>query len=160
MGKSTLSTLTSVQDEDVQPNAVDLRVAKIFRIEPGSVFEISNEHKKHRRTREIQPDAEGYLYLEPGHYEVVMENIINVGANEAGWVITRSTLNRNGLFITSGLYDSGYHGAMAGALHVTVGSAKIKKGTRIGQYLCFDSESVSMYNGDYGLNKAHDKKYE
>lgn len=160
MGKNTLSSLTSVQDEDVQPNAVDLRVAKIFRIEPGSVFEISNEHKKHRRTREIQPDADGYLYLEPGHYEVVMENIINVGANEAGWVITRSTLNRNGLFITSGLYDSGYHGAMAGALHVTVGSAKIKKGTRIGQYLCFDSESVSMYNGDYGLNKAHDKKYE
>lgn len=160
MGKNTLSSLTSVQDEDVQPNAVDLRVAKIFRIEPGSVFEISNEHKKHRRTRELQPDADGYLYLEPGHYEVVMENIINVGANEAGWVITRSTLNRNGLFITSGLYDSGYHGAMAGALHVTVGSAKIKKGTRIGQYLCFDSESVSMYNGDYGLNKAHDKKYE
>ena len=160
MGKNTLSSLTSVQDEDVQPNAVDLRVAKIFRIEPGSVFEISNEHKKHRRTREIQPDADGYLYLEPGHYEVIMENIINVGANEAGWVITRSTLNRNGLFITSGLYDSGYHGAMAGALHVTVGSAKIKKGTRIGQYLCFDSESVSMYNGDYGLNKAHDKKYE
>jgi len=153
MGKNTLSSLTSVQDEDVQPNAVDLRVAKIFRIEPGSVFEISNEHKKHRRTREIQPDADGYLYLEPGHYEVVMENIINVGANEAGWVITRSTLNRNGLFITSGLYDSGYtNGVMAGALHVTVGSAKIKKGTRIGQFLLFDAEMLHKYNGSYGCD--------
>jgi deoxycytidine triphosphate deaminase len=88
-----------------------------------------------------------------------MENIISVGQGEAGWVITRSTLNRNGLFLTSGLYDSGYHGAMAGLLHVTIGQARIKKGTRIGQYLSFEAESLSMYDGDYGINKEHDKKY-
>jgi deoxycytidine triphosphate deaminase len=88
-----------------------------------------------------------------------MENIINVGEGEAGWVITRSTLNRNGLFITSGLYDSGYHGVMAGVLHVTVGPAKIKKGTRIGQYLSFNAESLKLYDGSYGIGKDHDKKY-
>jgi deoxycytidine triphosphate deaminase len=88
-----------------------------------------------------------------------MKNIISVGQGEAGWVITRSTLNRNGLFLTSGLYDSGYHGAMAGMLHVTIGQARIKKGTRIGQYLSFEAESLSMYDGDYGINKEHDKKY-
>ena len=88
-----------------------------------------------------------------------MENKINVGSNEAGWVITRSTLNRNGLYLTSGLYDSGYSGVMAGVLHVTIGPAKIRKGTRIGQYLSFDAESLSNYDGSYGLNSEHDKKY-
>lgn len=159
MGANSKSGLTNVQEGDVQPNAVDLRLGKVFKIN-DEIFEISNEHKKHRGTAyELQPDAEGYYFLEPGHYEVVMDNIIRVGGQEAGWVITRSTLNRNGLFITSGLYDSGYHGAMAGVLHVMVGPAKIKKGTRIGQYLSFDAEALSSYDGDYGINKAHDKKY-
>jgi deoxycytidine triphosphate deaminase len=148
-----------VQEGDSQPNACDLRLDKIYKIKED-VFEISNDHKKHRGTDyEIQQDRYGYFLLEPGHYEVVMENIVHVGESEAGWVITRSTLNRNGLFLTSGLYDSGYHGVMAGVLHVTIGPARIKKGTRIGQYLSFDAESLSSYDGDYGINKDHDKKY-
>jgi len=159
LGKTSRSTLTNVKEGDSQPNAVDLRLDKVFKIKQEA-FEISNDHKKHRGTEyELNPNAEGYFFLEPGHYEVVMENIINVGENEAGWVITRSTLNRNGLFLTSGLYDSGYHGVMAGVLHVTIGPARIKKGTRIGQYLSFDAESLSTYDGDYGIGKDHDKKY-
>jgi len=159
IGKNSRSTLTNVKEDDVQPNAVDLRLDKVFKIKE-EVFEVSNEEKKHRGTDyEIQPRRDGYFFLQPGHYEVVMENIINVGENEAGWVITRSTLNRNGLFLTSGLYHSGYHGVMAGVLHVTIGPARIKKGTRVGQYLSFDSESLSSYEGDYGIGKEHDKKY-
>ncbi len=159
MGESSKSTLTNVQEGDVQPNAVDLRLGKVFPIKKD-VFQISNDHKHHRGTEpELTPDADGYFVLEPGEYEVVMENVINVGEAEAGWVITRSTLNRNGLFLTSGLYDSGYHGVMAGVLHVTVGTAKIKQGTRIGQYLSFNAEALHTYNGDYGVGKLHDNKY-
>ena len=159
LGANSRSTLTNVQDGDSQPNAIDLRLDKVFKIKQ-ELFELSNEEKKHRGTDyEIQPDRFGYFFLESGHYEVVMENIIRVGEGEAGWVITRSTLNRNGCFLTSGLYDSGYFGIMAGVLHVTIGPARIKKGTRIGQYLSFDAESLKMYDGDYGINKEHDKKY-
>jgi deoxycytidine triphosphate deaminase len=158
LSKQSKSTLTNVQEGDSQPNAVDLRLGKVFRITDNE-FEISNEHKKHRGTQEVFPDFEGYYTLQPGSYEVVMENIINVGEGEAGWVITRSTLNRNGCFITSGLYDSGYHGVMAGVLHITSGVARIKQGTRIGQYLSFNAEALTMYDGDYGVGKEHDKKY-
>jgi deoxycytidine triphosphate deaminase len=158
MHHENASSLTNVKDEDIQPNAVDLRLDKIFEIHK-SPFVISEEEKKHRGSVEIQPNQEGWFYLMPGTYEIVMENIINVGQDEAGWVITRSTLNRNGVFITSGLYDSGYHGVMAGALHVTTGPLKIQRGTRVGQFLLFKSESMSLYNGSYGLNSEHDKKY-
>ena len=158
----TQSSLTNVREEDIQPNAVDLRVDKIFRMDITKNFVIGEEDgketKQHRGSTELYPYEDGYWYLTPGTYEIIMENIINVGADEAGWVITRSTLNRNGLFITSGLYDSGYNGVMAGALHVTA-PARIKKGTRVGQFLLFTSQSLKKYDGDYGIGKEHDKKY-
>jgi len=158
LGSNSRSTLTNVEEGDSQPNAVDLRLGKVYKIN-NELFEVSNDHKKHRGSEEMFPDGDGYYNLQPGSYEVVMENIVHVGDSEAGWVITRSTLNRNGCYITSGLYDSGYHGVMAGVLHVTTGPARIKQGTRIGQYLSFDAVMLRPYDGDYGINKEHDKKY-
>lgn len=165
------SSITGVQQGDSQPNALDLRLGKVFKINSSKVFEISEDHKTHRGTEyEVRPDFKGYFFLAPGEYEVVMENMISVAQGEAGWVITRSTLNRNGVFLTSGLYDSGYGidaatgervgGVMAAVMHVTCGPARIKKGTRIGQFLLFDAETLHMYDGSYGNHKEHDKKYQ
>ena len=159
MGPNSRSSLTNVQEGDSQPNAVDLRIGSVYYI-TNELFEISDSHKRHRAHGiEIHPDDDGYFNLMPGSYEVVMQNVIEVGQGEAGFVITRSTLNRNGLFLTSGLYDTGYKGVMAGVLHVNCGPARIQKGTRIGQYLSFDAEAIGLYDGDYGINKKHDEKY-
>lgn len=155
----TNSTASSLQQADIQPNAIDLRLKKVFRIDSNDLFSIDEEHKKHRGTVEVRPNDQGDIYLEPGHYEVVMENEVVIGEGEAGWVITRSTLNRNGVFITSGLYDSGYNGVVAGVLHVNVGPMKVKVGTRVAQFLLFKAEALHAYNGDYGKGKAHDEKY-
>ena len=152
------SELSVYEPDQVQPNAIDLKVDKIFTI--GSTkFTISEEEKIHRGSTELVPDDNGFWHLEAGVYEIIMEGEITIGPNEAGFVITRSTLNRNGLFITSGLYDSGYSGVMAGALHVHCGVAGIKKGTRVGQFLLFDAESINLYSGSYGSGSAHDVKY-
>lgn len=157
-GDTTTSFLTNIQGGDTQPNAVDLRLGKVFKIN-GNVFTIDEQQKNHRGSTEFEPWPDGYYYLVPGHYEVIMENEIHVGPDEAGFVITRSTLNRNGCFLTSGLYDTGYNGVMAGVLHVNCGLMRIKPGTRIGQYLCWKAEALSSYDGDYGAGKEHDKKY-
>lgn len=158
MGKNSRSKLTNVQPQDVQPNAVDLRLGKVFRLS-SSTFKIDENEKVHRGSFEMKPDPMGYYNLAEGHYEVVMENMITVGENEAGWVITRSTLNRNGVFLTSGLYDTGYDGVMAGVMHVSCGPMRIQRGTRIGQYISFNAEALHKYDGDYGVGKDHDKKY-
>ena len=157
-GGKTTSHLTGIKLGDVQPNAVDLRLGKVFKI-TDNVFTIDEEQKVHRGSTEYEPWEDGYYYLYPGQYEVIMENMINVGPDEAGFVITRSTLNRNGCFLTSGLYDTGYNGVMAGVLHVNCGLMRIKPGTRIGQYLNWKAEALSSYDGDYGTGKDHDKKY-
>ena len=144
LGETSSSILTAVHPEvDSQPNASDLRLGRVYRINSAE-FMISEEGKRHRGSVEVLPDANGWIRLEQGSYEVVMENKITVGADEAGWVITRSTLNRNG---------------MAGALHVNCGPVSIKKGTRVAQFLLFKAEALSKYAGSYGSNSEHDKKY-
>lgn len=146
------SSLTNVDEDSIQPNAVDLRIDRVW--EMSGQFEISEEHKKHRHKLEVICDKNDYYVLTPGTYEVTFAHNVTVGLDEAGFVITRSTLNRNGLFVTSGLYDSGYEGSMAACLHVEGGVAKIKKGTRIGQYVNWKAVALSKYDGDYGLDQT------
>jgi deoxycytidine triphosphate deaminase len=155
---TSTSSLTNIQPKDIQPNAVDLRVSKILKIN-DNVFTIDEDKKIHRGSVEFEPWEDGYWYLYPGAYEIIMENKIEVGQGEAGYVITRSTLNRNGVYLTSGLYDTGYNGVMASVMHVTTGLMRIKPGTRVGQYLNFKSENIGSYDGDYGIGKEHDRKY-
>jgi len=157
-GTRSQSTLSRFDQVQVQPNAIDLRIDKLFRMF-SQTFVISEDDKRHRETKEIEPDEDGWWRLDPGSYEVVMEGTVCIGANEAGWVITRSSLNRNGCFITSGLYDSGYEGVMAGVLHINNGPMMIQRGTRVGQFLLFEAEALNQYDGDYGSGKTHDKKY-
>lgn len=149
--QSAQTRLTSVREGDYQPNAVDIRLDRVWKFnqDKENLFIISDDTKVHAERTEIFPDYNDYFQLQPGCYEICFENQINVAEGEVGWVITRSTLNRNGAFVTSGLYDSGYNGPMAGALHISIPTA-IKKGTRIGQYLIMSSESEGVYNGDYG----------
>lgn len=143
----------------VQPNAIDLKVESLMQID-DTMFTIDEDKKEHRGSKSV-PTKDGYWQLEAGkRYEVIFEGVVDIAEGEAGWVITRSTLNRNGLFLTSGLYDSGYKGVMAGCLHVTSGPAQIKKGTRLGQFILFTAESLSSYDGDYGVDSEHDKKYD
>lgn len=151
------STLSKYDSDQVQPNAIDLRVDKIFQ-SFSQPFVISEDDKQHRMSTELLP-ADGWWRLEVGSYEIVMEGTVSIGEDEAGWVITRSTLNRNGCFITSGLYDSGYEGVMAGMLHINNGPMLIQRGTRVGQFLLFKAEALNQYDGSYGSGKQHDEKY-
>lgn len=149
--ETTLSELTLVAEKDVQPNAVDLKLDRVWKLDNESPFLIDEDQKKHRQRIEVTPNQDGYFYLYPNtSYEICFENTISVGEGEAGFVITRSTLNRNGVFITSGLYDSGYSGPMAACLHNLGGPTMIKKGTRIGQYIMWSAETLHLYDGDYG----------
>ncbi len=155
-GSNTSSILSHVRFEDIQPNAVDLRVNRIFSIDDNSTVELSEDTRVHALKQELVC-VDGWFKLPKGQYEIIMENNITVGENEAGIVIPRSTLNRNGIFITSGLYDSGYSGTMAAALHCTRG-LNIKRGTRIAQFVLFNAEMLHKYDGHYGVGKQHDIK--
>lgn len=154
---STKSRASSVTAEDIQPNAIDLRLDNVFAIN-SDVFVIDEHNKRHRGTTKIHPDSDGFYTLQPGQYDITMANTITIGEGEAGWLIIRSTFNRNGVFITSGLYDSGFSGVVGGVLHVNIGPIRVKAGTRIAQFLLFSAENLSTYNGDYGFDRSGNVK--
>ena len=150
MNKDSKTIITNTDQKDIQPNAVDIKLDQVFKIE-NDTFVIDNNDKTHRTHVQVHPDKDDWFHLEIGLYQVIMINDIFVGLEEAGWVITRSTFIRNGCYLVSGLYDSGYQGPMVSLLHVNCGPIKIKRGTRIGQYLSFSAEMKHTYSGNYGF---------
>lgn len=150
--ENSTTWLTNVDESCIQSNAIDVKIKEVWRIKP-TLFVIDEEQKIHRETEKLDVGEDGYWYLEPGSYEFTTDHIITMGHDESGILVTRSTLNRNSVTISSGQYDANYSGSMAGCLHVGVGPMKIKPGTRVGQMILWKAETLKPYNGDYGLDK-------
>ena len=157
--KKFKSVINHLTDKCIQPNAVDIVVIGFNKIKDDDIFVLSESSKQHRGSIKIYPDENGVFVLDEGHYEFITQHNVTIADNEAGIIIPRSTLNRNGVFITSGLYDSGFEGTICGVMHIN-GPTNIKVGTRIAQFLIFDAESCSLYNGSYGKNGELNDRYD
>jgi len=148
--ENSTSKCSNIDEKMEQPNAIDLRIDKVFEIKDTTIFELSEEQKTNRLNVEIIPDEQGYFnFQHHKSYQIEFNHEVHIGDNELGWIIPRSTLNRNGLFLTSGLYDSGFNNYIGAVLHNRSGFARIKKGTRVGQFLTAKAETRYRYDGQY-----------
>lgn len=149
--------ITGIQDADkqVQPNAIDFTLDQLYTIDSDVVFEISEESKVMRSGKELEVNHRGYWKLESGKvYDGMSKIHVNIPEGIAAMLIVRSTLNRNGLFVTSGLYDSGFNNYIGFAIHNRSGDAYIQQGTRVGQIIFVESDSAGLYTGSYNNNKG------
>lgn len=133
----------------IQPNALDITVDKLFSLNDHTSFVISETEKKMRGVTEVATDDGHWALMPKASYDFASDFYVDVPAGVAVMFIIRSTFNRNGLFITTGLYDSGFQGAAAGVLHNRSGAAFIAPHTRIAQMMLVTSDSVGMYAGGY-----------
>lgn len=156
--RNSATRLSNVDPDSVQPNAVDLRVAKVYKFgsEERNRFSLTENLRVHADRWPVDKmPLEGWglptlgWYLKPGFYIIEMSNRIDVAPDEAGWVISRSSLVRNGIYLVSGLYDSGYSGSMTCGMHVTAVPFLLEDNARVGQYLSFKAESIKQYDGVY-----------
>ena len=132
----------------IQPNALDFTIDRLFSIKPTDRFTISETTKTMRLNEEVHPGS--YWDLGPGCYDAMSDFYVNVPEGVAAWLITRSTFNRNGTFIQSGLYDSGFKGNCGFVIYNIGGLTSIAPGTRIGQLIFVKSEdSGKLYAGGY-----------
>lgn len=97
----------------------------------------------------MDTDINGFYQLWPGCYQIRLGDEVTIGKDEAGFVIPRSSLVRNGNYITSGLYDSGYTGPMIACLHVTTSLLVLEPNVRVAQFLIMKAEALNQYNGQY-----------
>lgn len=133
----------------VQPNAIDFTIDELYNIQKENAFVLSENKKQMRGVIPCETDNDGFWTLEKSSYDFKSDFYVSVPENVAAYLIVRSTLNRNGLWITAGLYDSGFQGHVAGVLHNVLGESKIAPRTRIGQIVFVKSESALLYAGGY-----------
>ncbi len=142
----------------IQPNAIDITIDKAFTCmtkdslgAKPSFFVLSETYKLMRSSIEIDPtDTDGYLKLDSGTTDILSDFYVNIPTGIAAYLIVRSTLNRNGLFVTSGLYDSGFQGHIGFAIHNDGPTAFIAPNTRVAQIIFVKAEdSGILYSGGY-----------
>ncbi len=140
----------------ISPNAIDFPMDSVYEFvdnENDNLF-FSETEKCLRSVTPLTPiNLGGTEYLPiPGHtmVDVSSKMYVKLPTSVAALLIVRSTLNRSGLFVTSGLYDSGFFGNIGIMLHNRGPVAYISPGTRIGQIMFISSEdSGIMYAGGY-----------
>lgn len=141
-------------DKYVQPNALDFDCARVFSPYVESPAYLSEKTKKIRQYYELSPttaidgdpawelfDGKGYDFSSNFH--------VTLPEGVAAELIIRSTLNRSGVFLTSGLYDSGFSGQVAGMLRISNGTFKLAPNTRVGQIKFLKSDAGGLYAGGY-----------
>lgn len=140
----------------IQANAVDITIDRAF-VHDFSIipFELSEDHKQMIKQTELNPEDEIFVVPANGMLDIMSDFYVTVPAGVVASFIVRSTLNRNGLFVTNGLYDQGWIGPCGAILHNRAPiSAYIKKHTRVAQlYFIAAQDSGIMYNGDYNNAK-------
>ena len=146
--------ITNLDSDCKQPNAVDLRLDTVHRItDSGFLLSENKQHRMSHKLSEIR-DRDGFFELRKGSYQFETIHKVTIPEGMAGWLIARSTLNRNGVFITSGLYDSGFNDIIGGVMHVMTNNVKLEKGVRIAQFILADAETTHLYDGQYNAPKG------
>ena len=156
-----LNNVSDLDPKCIQMNAVDIRVSELRLIDDyenpysefhNQLFEISDEGTVHKKKSQPLPlHDEEYWVLSRGAYEFVSPHFVTVPSGYCGYLITRSSFNRNGIFIISGLYDSGFEGYVGGTLYNLGGRIKMKHKTRLCQLVMASAETLKMYDGQYNF---------
>lgn len=160
---------TPISNEYIQPNAIDFTIDRMFTAEhSGTHFKVVDTLvdgtvttvKQFPKFEEMYTyedsdpkfDRVPMFFLERGSYDFLSEFYVELPEGVAALLIVRSTFNRAGLFVTSGLYDSGFKGNIGAALHNNgFTNASVGKGTRVGQIIFVASDSVGSYAGGYNI---------
>lgn len=154
----------NINEKHIQPNAIDFTLDTLYKINATDTFIIAESAKLMRKSNQVVHEelvhssfvegTQGW-WLQPNSvYDGTSEFVVDIPEGVAALLIVRSTLNRNGLFITSGLYDSGFKGHIGVAIHNRLGDAFLEKGVRIGQIIFVASENAGVYSGGYNHEKG------
>ena len=163
-------------EKQVQPNAIDFTADKAFTVAIEHAY-VSEEGKQMRGGGPMEltvasmssmletpsnPDWKDWWAI-PGKDMIdCLSNIyVDLPEGVAAQLVIRSTLARNGLLLTSGLYDWGFRGHIGFLLHnLHSQPAFIAPGTRVGQIIFVSSDSAGVYSGGYNHDAGTELEYQ
>lgn len=120
----------------IQPNGVDLTVKRIEKfVGPGRIGFL-NRDRELSKTEKLEFDDDGWIFLKPGAYKIVFNEILNIPLDVIAIAAPRSTLLRCGVTIETAIWDAGYRGRSESLLVVLNKSGYfIRKNARILQLI-------------------------
>jgi len=149
----------------ISPNAVDFTIDRMFTIDDSTTVRISESQKNMAGGVLINPvfDTRYQQDFFRINNRCVVDGMSDMFVKVPDGVVclsmvVRSTFNRNGIFITSGIYDSGYEGHIGFAMHNQRNApAFVGVGTRVGQIVFIEADSAGIYEG--GWNHTEGSHY-
>ena len=131
-------------EKAIQPNSIDLRIKNIAEIQDGGYL---LKDKKLIKSKKM-PQKTIWKLKKGKAYDIEFEEYVKIPKNIAAFITHRSTLNRMGAFIMSGIYDSGFENYV-GAILRTNTNIKVGKGVRIATIFFVKADSCYNYQGQY-----------
>lgn len=132
----------------LSPNAIDFTLDAVKVLSADSAF-VSEQKKKMRELIDIPATSAGWTLEYRRVYDGTSKMYVDLPEGVAAILYTRSTLARNGVFLVSGLYDSGYKGHIGVTIYPICGNITIMPGTRVGQIAFVSAENAKMYAGGW-----------
>lgn len=96
----------------------------------------------------IASDIGDQYSFSEGDFDFTCNELVVVPQDCVALLIVRSSFNRKGMFITTGLYDNGFHNYIGGVMHLSL-PMQIFKNERIAQIVFMQTEHKAQYNGKY-----------
>lgn len=138
------------QQRCVQPNAIDFTLDRLFVVDSSSPAEVTEKSKIMRQLREVTTNSNNQWVIESNQlYDGMSDFYVNVPDNVASLLVVRSTFNRVGIQLNSGLYDSFFSGNAGFTLFNRSGPLVTEPHTRIGQIIFVEADAAGRYAGGY-----------
>jgi dUTP pyrophosphatase len=138
-------------DDQVQPNGVDLTVAEVYEPRgPGRIGRDGTEIPERQAVaaEEIGETVPPTHYLSRGGYVVEYGERIAVPDGHVGFVLPRSSLLRAAVTLDTAVWDTGYEGRGEGLLTVH-NDIEIERDARIAQFVLAAADHDGSYDGAY-----------
>ncbi len=142
----------SEPDAQLQPNGIDVRVDRVYKLTSPALLGASNTLREPAAREEIAPDGDGWWDLHQGSYVIVVKEKLNLPADLMALARPRSTLLRSGVAIHSAVWDAGYSGRSEALLSVLNGRGfRVQRGARVMQLVFMRLEAAAKhpYTGRY-----------
>lgn len=104
-------------DAQLTPNGFDLSLRETHVFKGQGYVDFSNKNRRVSETEELNFDHK--LFLEPGAYKIVYNEIVDLPNDVLAIGRTRSTLLRCGVSVVSAVFDAGYVGRCESLLIVS-----------------------------------------
>lgn len=152
-----ISRYLSLEDQ-LQPNGFDLSVAQVSELTGPGALGRTNAERVVPDARPLAFDADGWLDLTPGMYQVLFNEIVALPKDLMALGRPRSSLCRCGATLGTAVWDAGYTGRSTSLLVVTnPAGLRLARDARVLQLVFFtlDMPTAEGYSGVYqGENVA------